>query len=305
MLRPARGATPGRRRRRVEPPPGLAALDDARRTPPLRPASPSASASGDAAPAPARRRPGGLPHPAGGAHQRRPARRRQRRGRASAYGPSALELTVSNPTRAGARVPRRSGSRHRRHARAGGAARRHARGGSARTASSASAPACRTRATAHEPAPVRVLLVDDDDLMRAGLKAVLSTDDAIEVVGEAGDGRARSRKRACARPGRRAHGRAHARPRRDRRDARGPRRLTRGQGRDPDDVRAGRLHLRRAERRRLRLPAQAHEARGADRRDPHDRRRRLAALAVGHPTVIERMARQPAADPGRRSASTS
>jgi DNA-binding NarL/FixJ family response regulator len=36
---------------------------------------------------------------------------------------------------------------------------------------------------------VRVLLVDDDDLMRAGLKAVLSTDDAIAVVGEAGDGR--------------------------------------------------------------------------------------------------------------------
>jgi DNA-binding NarL/FixJ family response regulator len=38
--------------------------------------------------------------------------------------------------------------------------------------------------------PVRVLLVDDDDLMRAGLKAVLSSDDAIEVVGEAADGRA-------------------------------------------------------------------------------------------------------------------
>jgi DNA-binding NarL/FixJ family response regulator len=37
---------------------------------------------------------------------------------------------------------------------------------------------------------VRVLLIDDDDLMRAGLRAVLSTDDAIEVVGEAGDGRA-------------------------------------------------------------------------------------------------------------------
>jgi DNA-binding NarL/FixJ family response regulator len=40
------------------------------------------------------------------------------------------------------------------------------------------------------PRRVRVLLVDDDDLMRAGLKAVLSSDDAIEVVGEAGDGRA-------------------------------------------------------------------------------------------------------------------
>ena len=37
---------------------------------------------------------------------------------------------------------------------------------------------------------VRVLVVDDDDLMRAGLRAVLSTDPAIEVVGEAGDGRA-------------------------------------------------------------------------------------------------------------------
>jgi DNA-binding NarL/FixJ family response regulator len=36
---------------------------------------------------------------------------------------------------------------------------------------------------------VRVLLVDDDDLMRAGLKAVLSSDSRVEVVGEAGSGR--------------------------------------------------------------------------------------------------------------------
>jgi DNA-binding NarL/FixJ family response regulator len=33
-----------------------------------------------------------------------------------------------------------------------------------------------------------VLLVDDDDLMRAGLRAVLSTDETIEVVGEASTG---------------------------------------------------------------------------------------------------------------------
>jgi RNA polymerase sigma factor (sigma-70 family) len=33
-------------------------------------------------------------------------------------------------------------------------------------------------------------LVDDDDLMRAGLRSVLSSDETIEVVGEAGDGRA-------------------------------------------------------------------------------------------------------------------
>ncbi len=37
--------------------------------------------------------------------------------------------------------------------------------------------------------PIRVLLVDDDDLMRAGLRAVLSSDTSIEVVGEAVDGR--------------------------------------------------------------------------------------------------------------------
>jgi DNA-binding NarL/FixJ family response regulator len=40
------------------------------------------------------------------------------------------------------------------------------------------------------PRAVRVLLVDDDDLMRAGLRAVLSSDDTIDIVGEAEDGRA-------------------------------------------------------------------------------------------------------------------
>jgi DNA-binding NarL/FixJ family response regulator len=37
---------------------------------------------------------------------------------------------------------------------------------------------------------VRVLIVDDDDLMRAGLRAVLSSDETVEVIGEAADGRA-------------------------------------------------------------------------------------------------------------------
>jgi len=40
------------------------------------------------------------------------------------------------------------------------------------------------------PGPVRVLLVDDDDLMRAGLRAVLRSDPDVEVVGEAENGRA-------------------------------------------------------------------------------------------------------------------
>ena len=50
------------------------------------------------------------------------------------------------------------------------------------------------------PPPVRVLLVDDDDLMRAGLRAVLSSDEAIEVVGEAGDGRDAVHRTARLRP---------------------------------------------------------------------------------------------------------
>ncbi len=50
------------------------------------------------------------------------------------------------------------------------------------------------------PRLVRVLLVDDDDLMRAGLQAVLSSDDAIEVIGEAGDGRAAIQEARARRP---------------------------------------------------------------------------------------------------------
>ena len=47
---------------------------------------------------------------------------------------------------------------------------------------------------------VRVLIADDDDLMRAGLKAVLSSDDEIEVMGEAGDGRSAIQQARAGRP---------------------------------------------------------------------------------------------------------
>jgi DNA-binding NarL/FixJ family response regulator len=49
-------------------------------------------------------------------------------------------------------------------------------------------------------AQVRVLLVDDDDLMRAGLRAVLSSDASVEVVGEAENGRAAVERARALRP---------------------------------------------------------------------------------------------------------
>jgi DNA-binding NarL/FixJ family response regulator len=49
-------------------------------------------------------------------------------------------------------------------------------------------------------APLRVLVADDDDLMRAGLRAVLASDDTIEVVAEAADGREAIRRTRATRP---------------------------------------------------------------------------------------------------------
>jgi DNA-binding NarL/FixJ family response regulator len=48
--------------------------------------------------------------------------------------------------------------------------------------------------------PVRVLIVDDDDLMRAGLRAVLASDATIEVVGDVGDGRGVAERARALRP---------------------------------------------------------------------------------------------------------
>ena len=37
-------------------------------------------------------------------------------------------------------------------------------------------------------APIRILLVDDEPLIRSGLSAILALEDDLAVVGEAGDG---------------------------------------------------------------------------------------------------------------------
>lgn len=46
-----------------------------------------------------------------------------------------------------------------------------------------------TAAVEHPAPPVRVLLADSQTVVRQGLRRILATDAAIEIVGEAGDGR--------------------------------------------------------------------------------------------------------------------
>ena len=130
---------------------------------------------------------------------------------------------------------------------------------------------------------IRVLIADDDHLMRAGLAELLTSDPTIEIAGQAATGReAVDRARRLA-------------PDVVLMDVRMPdldgiaatAALTRaepgGARAHPHHLRAGRLHLRWAPRGRVGLPAQAHPTRGPDRRRPHGRRRRRAALPLGHP----------------------
>ena len=104
---------------------------------------------------------------------------------------------------------------HRRNARAHRAVRRHTRqtGSSARMAGSrrphATRPARSPRVTE------RVLIADDQQLIRDGFRMILATATDIEIVGEASNG---AEPCPCPRaaPGRRADGHPHARTRRDR-----------------------------------------------------------------------------------------
>jgi DNA-binding NarL/FixJ family response regulator len=60
-------------------------------------------------------------------------------------------------------------------------------------------PRAASSATGGRP-PLRVLLVDDDPLVRAGLRVILSSADDLEVVGEAADGAAAIAAAAAHRP---------------------------------------------------------------------------------------------------------
>ncbi|HEX2409779.1 MAG TPA: histidine kinase [Solirubrobacteraceae bacterium] len=56
---------------------------------------------------------------------------------------------------------------------------------------------------------VRVMLVDDDHLLRSGVRAILSSDESIDVVDDSGERQARGPACATPPPRRRAHGRPH------------------------------------------------------------------------------------------------
>ena len=129
---------------------------------------------------------------------------------------------------------------------------------------------------------IRVLVADDQSMVRAGFRMLLSGLEDIEVVAEASNGLEAVDKAARFQPtvvlmdirmpeldGLQATERILAAD-----DARADP--------DPDDVRPRRVRLRGAAGRRQRLRPQGRPSRAADRRDPHRRRRRRAPLAGGH-----------------------
>ena len=129
---------------------------------------------------------------------------------------------------------------------------------------------------------VRVLIVDDQALVRTGFKMILEAEPDLEVVGEAADGQEALTQARSLSAGRRPDGRPDARARRDRGDAAAARgRRSRGEGRDADHLRHGRVRLRGAAGGRERLPAQGRPAGAARRRHPRRRERRRAARALG------------------------
>ena len=106
------------------------------------------------------------------------------------------------------------------------------------------------------PDPIRVLVVDDQELFRRGLTMVIGALDGIELVGEAGDGASRGRDGRAYRSRRGAAGRADARPQRHRDLRRAQGHHAVGADRDAHRQRRGGRPLRRGQERRVRLPAQ-------------------------------------------------
>ena len=150
----------------------------------------------------------------------------------------------------------------------------------------------RRAAGCRPPGEIRVLLVDDDALVRAGLSMMLNGSDGLVIVGEAEDGDQVPARGGEAPARRGADGPADAPGGRDRRHQAAARRATAARGHRADHLRRGRERARRAARRRQRLPAQGLAARRDRERDQARRR--------GRPHPVPRG--DPAADAARRGA---
>ncbi len=141
-----------------------------------------------------------LPHRPGGVDQRGPAQHRDQRPPGGTGGPARGRADRARrggghrrrqaPEHPAGRPEQRSGPA--RHPRTGLLARRHRRDrapGDRRLPGARPPPAGRRpRGAGRMSAPLRVLLVDDQHLVRSGFRLMLSVEDDLEVVGEAADG---------------------------------------------------------------------------------------------------------------------
>ena len=107
---------------------------------------------------------------------------------------------------------------------------------------------------------IRVLLVDDDALVRSGLRMMLAGAAEVEVVGEADDGARRARRRRQAPAGRRADGHPDAAAGRDRGHAPAARAAVAARGDRADDVRRRRARAAGVARRCGGVPVEGHAA---------------------------------------------
>ena len=208
----------------------------------------------------------GLPDPAGGAHQRPPPRRRRPgRGAPRVASPTASSsrcATACDPAPRPAVRPR-----HHRHARA-----RAARGRIADADGDDGEFVVRATLPIGAPAvsaPIRVVLVDDQALFRAGIRMLIDSQPDLEVVGEAADGREAIDVVRAARPDvvlMDIRMPVHGRPRGDGRAAA---RRRPAPHRDAHDVRPRRGRGARDPAGGERVPAEGRRPRVPARGDPH------------------------------------
>ena len=221
-----------------------------------------------------------VPDRPGGAGERRKHAGAGRAWVTVRYAPRAIELEIADDGRG----PRRTtGARPA--ATAWSACASASRSTAGRSRLGARAPAgyrVKARLPLRGRMSIRVLIADDQSLVRAGFRLVLENHDDLEVVGEASNGEEAIHSAGRLEPGRRADGHPDARARRDRRHPRDHAPLPGARAR-AHDLRPRRVRLRRAPGGRERLPAQGHAAGAARRRHPRRRRRRGAARPHRHP----------------------